>query len=174
MPENIHRSHDWQVEESHPTLPAFDEIDRRLIEESPDSDDAVVVAKALDREALCSEAGEAVLRILELIVPAAGLSKSTPQTMGVRALCLLWAIGSSKHEIGNQSMAALADRTGTSRAIFSHWIRTYERQLGMHWRGQKTVTGSQVFMESSVRGWETRREKKAKADHAADLQAVAD
>ena len=174
MLEKIHRAHDWQVEESHPTLPAFDDIDRRLIDEVPDHADSIVVARALDREARCSEAGEAVLRTLELILPAGGLSKSTPQTMGIRALCLLWAIGSSKHGIGNQSMAELADRTGTSRAIFSHWIRSYERQLGLHVRGQKTVTGSQSFMESSVRGWNTRRKKKAQAAPVPDLQAVAD
>jgi hypothetical protein len=174
MPDHVHRTHDWQVEESRPTLPAFDEIDRRLIAEAPDNDDAVAVAKALDREARCSEAGEAILRILELIVPSGGITKSTPQTIGVRALCLLWAIGSSKHDIGNQSMAALAERTGTSRAIFSHWIRTYERQLGLHVRGQKTVTGSHSFMESSVRGWETRRKKKAQAAQSAHLRAVED
>jgi transposase-like protein len=175
--ENVHRTHDWQVEESQPSMPAFDEIDRRLIEESPDHPDALEVAKALDRESRCSVAGEAVLRALELLMPSERLSKKTAHTMGVRAVCLLWAIGSSKHEIGNQSMAALARRIGTSRALLSHWIRTYERQLGLHVRGQKSVTGSQSYVESSLRGWETRRRRAVvedEEDHAADLQAVAD
>jgi len=178
MASTTHDHHDWLVEESHPTLPSFDEIDRRLIEEAPDHEDSIVVAHALDHEARCSEAGEAVIRVLELIVPSGGITKSTPQTMGVRALCLLWAIGSTKHDIGSKSMAELADRTGISRAIYSHWIRTYERQLGMHCRGQKSVTGSAVYAESSIRGWETRRRKKTapddEQDHGTDLAAVAD
>jgi hypothetical protein len=143
----------------------FNDIDRRLIDENPDHPDAQQLATILKREARCSVGGEIILKLLEVMLPSANLSQATPQAIGLKVLTILWMLQTTKQGLGSMSLAQIASKVGVTRAILSHWAKRFEKDLGgFHSRGMKGVLASQSFVESSKRGWKTRRSKQQKPD----------
>ncbi len=156
-PESPQRVHDYQIELAGASLPDFDEIDKRLAVASLDHPAPGALSMEWENLDRCSVGGEILLKTLELLLPDSRLSNSSPHSMGVRALALLWMVGSSVHDVGSLSQSQLSKEVGCSRAALSYWCRYYEKKLGIHARGQKTVSGAAAYEESSVKGWKTRR-----------------
>jgi hypothetical protein len=135
------------------------EIDERLAEEDPEHEDSIEFRR-LNRDR-CSESAEAMLKLLEIMVPSDRFSKASATAAGFQIFVLLWLLQSSKGDIGSMSMAAIAEKVGCTRALLSFYAKRFEKVLGFHGRGMKGKQASESFIESSRRGWETRRRRKA-------------
>ncbi len=166
-PESPWEARDAILEQMHRT--SFEEtagleIDERLALENPEHEDSKEFFR-LNRDR-CSEAAEGLLKLLEILLPSGSLKASTPTSVGNQAIVLLWLLQSSKANIGEMSMASIAERIGCTRALLSFYAKRFERVLGFHGRGMKGKEASEIFVESSRRGWETRRRNAGKADPA--------
>lgn len=167
-PESPWEARDAILEQNHRT--SFEEtsaieIDERLAQENPEHEESLEFFR-LNR-GRCSEAAEAMLKLLELLMPEKGrILPSTPSSLGYQVLVLLWLLQSTKGDIGGMSMAAIAEKAGCTRALLSHYAKRFERLLGFHGRGMKGKEASETFFESSRRGWETRRRKADQSDPA--------
>ncbi|MFZ0436272.1 MAG: hypothetical protein WAL87_09940 [Chthoniobacterales bacterium] len=167
-PESPWEARDAILEQNHRT--SFEEtsaieIDERLAQEDPEHEESLEFFR-LNR-GRCSEAAEAMLKLLELLMPNKGkFNTSTPSSLGFQVIVLLWLLQSSKGDLGRMSMAAIAEKVGCTRALLSHYAKRFERVLGFHGRGMKGKEASEAFFESSRRGWETRRRKAGQADPA--------
>jgi hypothetical protein len=168
VPSSPWEARDAILEQNHRT--SFEEtsaleIDERLAQEDPEHEESLEFFR-LNR-GRCSEAAEAMLKLLELLIPNKGkINTSTPSSLGFQVIVLLWLLQSSKGDIGRMSMAAIAEKAGCTRALLSHYAKRFERVLGFHGRGMKGKEASESFHESSRRGWETRRRKAGQADPA--------
>jgi hypothetical protein len=170
-PKSPHEDRDWILDNADHTHFDHDEIDRRLVDDG-DIEAAAELRDVWEREQKCSDAGEVLLRLVDLLIPSR-ITKSSGQMIGLKVLALGWMIGSGKGGIGEKSQSQIAEKLGMSRAIFSFWVRHFEKSLGFHARGQKATEAVESYREASGRGWATRRERIA-ADDEADLGAVAD
>jgi hypothetical protein len=135
------------------------EIDERLAAEDPEHEDSIEFRR-LNRER-CSETAEAMMKLLELLVPSDRISRSSAMSAGFQIFVLLWLLQSSKGEIGSMSMSGIAEKVGCTRALLSYYAKRFEKVLGFHGRGMKGKQASESFIESSRRGWDTRRRRKA-------------
>jgi hypothetical protein len=149
--ENIHRTTFSETSEL--------EIDGRLAEEDPEHEDSIEFRR-LNRER-CSESAEAMLKLLELMVPSGRITRASATAAGFQIFVLLWLLQSGKCGVGEISMASIAEKLGCSRALLSFYAKRFEKTLGFHGRGMKGKEASESFIESSRRGWETRRLRKA-------------
>jgi hypothetical protein len=149
--ENLHRTTFAETSEL--------EIDERLAAEDPEHEESMEFHR-LNRER-CSETAVAILKLLELLVPSDRISRSSAMSAGFQIFVLLWLLQSSKGDIGRMSMSGIAEKVGCSRALLSYYAKRFEKVLGFHGRGMKGKEASDSFIESSRRGWDTRRRRKA-------------
>lgn len=170
-PKSPHEDRDWILDNADQDHFDHDEIDRRLVDDG-DIEAAEELRDVWEREQKCSDAGEILLRLLDTLIPSR-ITKSSGQMIGLKVLALGWMIGSGKGGIGSQPQSQIAAKLGVTRAIFSFWVRHFEKSLGFHARGQKATEAVVSYRAASGRGWATRRERIA-ADDEADLGAVAD
>jgi hypothetical protein len=170
-PKNPHEDRDWILDNADHDHFNYDEIDRRLVDDG-DIEAAEELREAWQRQDKCSDAGEVLLRLVDLLIPAR-ITKSSGQMIGMKVMALGWMIGSGKGGIGEKSQSEITEKLGMSRAIFSFWVRHLEKSLNFHARGQKKAGAVDSYREASAQGWATRRERIA-ADDEADLGAVAD
>jgi DNA-binding MarR family transcriptional regulator len=133
------------------------EIDQRFAEENPDHPDSREFF-AINRER-CSELAEALLRLIEPMIPSQRISSSGAQAAGRQMYVLLWLLQSGKNDIGKLSMADIALKLGCTRSLLSNYAKRIEARFGYHGRGMKGKEASKVYLESSRRGWETRRKR---------------
>ncbi len=161
-PVSIQADRDRFLENSASTDFPYDEVERALMEDDPElNEECRELVKSLEREARSSNAGEIVLRVLELLLPSGRINSTTPQMMGFKAIVLLWMVGSSKQDISSKSLSEIAEQLRVSRAILSYWGKKLEGSLGgFHARGQKRVCASESYLESVQEGWKTRRARK--------------
>ena len=163
-PETPWEARDAILEQNHRTTfedTAELEIDERLAQEDPDHEDSLEFRRLQHGRERISETSEAMLRLLEIMMPGKSLSRATTQAAGNQVLVLLWLLQSGKGEIGRMSMAAIAEKIGCTRALLSFYAKRFERILGFHGRGMKGKEASESYIESSRRGWETRRRREA-------------
>jgi DNA-binding CsgD family transcriptional regulator len=138
----------------------YDEIDRLLLEDhDPETPETQKLKADWDREGRSSASADLLRLTLESILPPGNLQQGTTRSMGLRCVCLLWMLQSSKHDLGSRSLADIAKKLGVSRAILSFHVRNLEEKLGFHCRGQKGVEARESYKETIQAGWETRREK---------------
>ena len=108
----------------------------------------------------CSSAADILKSTLELLIDGESITSSTPKAIGNRVLVLLWGLQSTKAEICAYSFAQIAERTGESRALFSHYAKMYEDRFGIHFRGMKGQETTEVFKESATESWKERHARK--------------
>jgi hypothetical protein len=137
------------------------EIDERLAQEDPDHEDSLEFRRLQHGRERISETSEAMLRLLEIMMPGKPISRATVQSAGNQVLVLLWLLQSGKGDIGRMSMAAIAEKIGCTRALLSFYAKRFEKVLGFHGRGMKGKEASESYIESARRGWETRRMREA-------------
>jgi hypothetical protein len=164
-PRSPWEARDAILERNHRT--SFDEtsaieIDQRLAAEDPEHEDSIEFHR-FNRER-CSEIAYAMRTLLEIMIPSEKISNASATAAGFQVFVLLWLLQSSKGDIGRMSMAAIASKVGCTRALLSHYAKRFEKVLGFHGRGMKSKEASEIFVESSRRGWETRRRKSAPKD----------
>jgi hypothetical protein len=99
------------------------------------------------------------MRIIESVLPDDRITRSTSESIGHKILVLAWGLQSSKSDIQELSLSELADLTGKTRALFSHYAKEWEAMFGIHFRGMKGQETSEVFRESANRGWKKRHAK---------------
>lgn len=148
------------------------EIDERLAQEDPDHEDSIEFRRNEQAREKCSDTAEAMLRLFEIMVPDRMITKATALAAGNQVLVLLWLLQSGKGEIGRMSMAAIAEKLGCTRALLSYYAKRFERALGFHGRGMKGKEAAKSYVASSLRGWETRRRRKANKDATAEPAPV--
>ena len=170
-PKTEHEDRDWILNNANPDHFDHDEIDRRLVDDG-DILAAKELREAWQREERCSDAGEILLRLVDLLLPKR-INQGTAQSIGLKVLSLAWMMQSSKGRLGSMPLSQIASKLKVSRAILSFWVRHYEETLGFHARGQKQAGSVASYEASAGRGWATRRGRIA-ADDEADLWAVAD
>jgi hypothetical protein len=170
-PKSPHEYRDWILDNAGHDHFDHDEIDRRLVDDG-DIEAAEELRDVWERQQKCSDKGEILLRLVDLLIPTR-ITKSSAKMIGLKVLALGWMIGSGKGNIGSKSQSQIAAKLDVTRAILSFWVRHFEKSLGFHARGQKQAGAVQSYQEASGRGWATRRERIA-ADDEADLGAVAD
>lgn len=146
------------------------EIDERLAAEDPEHEESVEFRR-FNRER-CSETAEAMRRLLEVMVPDRSLSKLSTSAAGNQVIVLLWLLQSNKCNIGSMSMASISEKIGCTRALLSFYAKRFEKIFGFHGRGMKGKEAAENFIESSRRGWETRRRRKANKDATAEPAPV--
>ena len=152
--------HDYHLECATAIPPDLDEIDRHLIAESPDHPDCRSVAEFLAKKEHCTQYGEILLKIVELLVPSK-INGRSPSVIGAKVISLAWMIECGKGDLGNKTLHELADNADISRASLSYWVCHFERCLGFHARGQKPFESHESYQASAPIGWQTRRERAA-------------
>ncbi|MCX6968436.1 MAG: hypothetical protein NTZ46_11800 [Verrucomicrobia bacterium] len=138
----------------------FDEIDRHLIEENPEHPDSQAVRAEMEREERSSLTADLLRALLDHALPT-DLSKSSIRAAGARIVALGWMTGSGKCGLAGMSLNEIAERTGVTRALLSHYVRRFEDAFAYHARGQKSTLARESYVSGASRGWETRRKKQA-------------
>ena len=153
----------------------YSEIDRLLLgEHDPENEETRKLKADWEIEGRSSASADLLRLTLENLLPNGHLGRATPQSIGLRCVCLLWMLQSEKHELGNKSLATIAGALKVSRAIMSYHVRTLEEQIGFyHARGQKRVEAREAYKESVQAGWSTRREKHGATGRKAPMRPKA-
>jgi len=137
----------------------YDAVDQHLLaEHDPETEETQRLKADWQREGRSSASADLLKLTLESLLPANGFIGTTSKALGLRCICLLWMLQSSRHDLGSRSLAEIAKELGVSRAILSFHVRSLEEQLGFfHARGQKAVQARESYKDSVKTGWQTRR-----------------
>jgi hypothetical protein len=150
----------WENEEIVAVVdPALDEIDERLAGENEAHPDSVEFRHYQSSKSRSSQASDLLNRLLMILLPP-NIGPKCQVAIGNKALALSWMVQAQHPDINGVSMAALAEKTQQSRALFSHYVRSFEETLGVHVRAQKRAAAPAAYAKAQEGAWR-RREARA-------------
>jgi hypothetical protein len=175
-PKSPYEDRDWILERAATTdfSTAQDEIDIALADENPNHPDSIELRRLLRESERASEMATAMLLVLEKCLPlsegrsSAKITDKVATITGTKVLSLLWLLRSERYNLASIGQSDIARGLGCTRALISHFCRSWNRSVGVRCRMQKRVCSSNSYRDAARRGWAKRRGEEIESPDALD------